>query len=93
MLRPTHLPRGVCILVALALGGACLSCSSAEPGPGKAPPVQHEVTTVPFPTTVELNVSDLSSLQPDPGDGTLSLHFAAGLAGQRRAGAVSSSRG
>ena len=66
-----HLPRPVWIPVAVALGGACLSCSSGAPGPAKPPPVQDEVTTVPFPTTAELKVSDLSSLQPDPGDGTL----------------------
>ena len=63
---------GVQALVAAGLLLALAGCSSSPPG-HQAPDAGQvdEVTAIPFPTTVQLSSADLTSLQPDPGDGTL----------------------
>jgi len=59
-------------LVAAGLLVSLAGCSASPPGneTPDAGPVD-EITAIPFPSTVQLSSSDLSSLQPDPGDGTL----------------------
>jgi hypothetical protein len=57
-------------VVAIAAAGVegCSSDTAPETG---APP--DEITAEPFPSTVQLSSGDLSSLEPDPGDGTLAF--------------------
>ena len=53
------------------LGVHLVGCGSDDPG--SPPPAQDEITALPFPTTVQLAAADLASMQPDPGDGTLTF--------------------
>ena len=54
------------------LGLLLVACGGSN-GSGTPPPPQDEITAEPFPTTVQLATADLASMQPDPGDGTLTF--------------------
>jgi len=65
--------RASSLVVAVALFIVGCSSSSGPGTPGDAGTPQDEITALPFPTTVQLGTADLASLQPDPGDGTLTF--------------------
>ncbi|HTS80912.1 MAG TPA: hypothetical protein VMH40_09970 [Myxococcaceae bacterium] len=61
------------VLLVAVVGIAGIACSSSGPSTPGTPTPQDEVTALPFPTTLQLATADLASLQPDPGDGTLTF--------------------
>src|SRR5215472_14047763 len=65
--------RASSLVVAVALFIVGCSSSSGPNTGGDAGTPQDEITALPFPTTVQLGTADLASLQPDPGDGTLTF--------------------
>jgi hypothetical protein len=69
--RPPTRASPLVVAVALSVAGCSSSSGPSTPNPPGTP--QDEITAVPFPTTVQLATADLASLQPDPGDGTLTF--------------------